>query len=240
MTKYFYLGASMPALRFGEMPLVTFEALVHAYGLNLKKSDWSEFSKWREALDIENLKKLWLDESIDRRGNLDKEDLEERIITMSELPQVALDFLHNFDGDDRTAHFPELLSNYLKEMGKSEGFIGEYFRFEKQLKLVLAAYRAKRDSADLMKVLMFEDLSDHLVQQLFAQKDVAHFEMPTEFTELGDLLRLASDDPIKQHLAVMQYRFEWCAEKIQERQFSIDWLIGYAIMLKQCEESLVA
>ena len=73
-----------------------------------------------------------------------------------------------------------------------------------------------------------------------AQKEIAHFEMPEEFKDLGELLREASDDPVKQHHAVLKFRFEWCAEKIQERQFSIDWLIGYAMMLKQCEEAVAA
>ena len=137
----------------GQTPLLGSKELKAAYALNLKKGDWQLFEKWREALDIENLKRLFCEEPLDMRGNLDKEDLEERIITMSGLPQVALDFLHEWDGDDRIMHFPELISLYLSEMGSSDGFLGEMFTFEKELKLVLAAYRAKREGIDLMKVL---------------------------------------------------------------------------------------
>ena len=240
MTKYFFLGASMPALHFGAAPQISFAELEDSYKLNLSKGDFARFCRWRESIDMGNLKRLWLDEGIDVRGNCGPEELEERVLTMSELPQLALDYLHNWDGGDRIAHFPELLSGYLTESSNVKGFAGEYFTFEKELRLCLAAYRAKREGVDLSLVIPFEDPTDYLVRVLFMQKDGPHFEMPSKFSQLEEYLREAGADPIKEHLAVLRFRFEWVAEEIQERQFTIDWLIGFAIMLQQCEESLVA
>ena len=240
MTKYFFLGASMPALHFGETPGLAYAELLHRYTLNLKKSDFKAFCMWRTALDMLNLKRLWCDEPIDGLGNCDREELEERVLTMSDLPQSALDYLHAWDGKDRVAHFPELLSGLLIDGAAVPGFMGEFFAFERELRLVLAAYRAKREGVDLATVIPFEDPTDYLVRILYMQKEGAHFEMPQHFSALGDDLRAADTDPVKEHIAVLKCRFDWIAEQIQERQFTIDWLIGYAIMLQQCEESLVA
>ena len=229
MGNYYYLAASLPPLEFPNKSEVSFSSLEEALTLNLSKEDLNKVRVLRLFVDLCNIRPLLKEEEIDPRGNLKEKELEEAILSETVLPEYVFDFLKEHDTlSEKLKAFPALLSQFFQEeTPQQKGFLKRFFEFERQWRLVVLAIRAKKLHRDFIRELQFEDLHDPFVMQILAQKDADHYEPPSEYQEIQDLLHACGPDPWQQNKSLCLYRFNKIQEMVTDLQFSIDWILAY-------------
>ena len=188
----------------GEIPDMTFKEVMHRLKVNLNKLDYEQVEVIRRAIDLQNIRSLYLNEPLDDHGNLSEKELDEALLVEADLPEYVFEFLSQFDTPKEKAdHFFGLLSRfYSHEIPNSKGFLKQLLTFQREMRLVLAAVRAKKMNRDITYELQFEDFSDPLVAQILAQKDMDVYEPPLEYLDLRDKLLACGEDPWEQGPAV--------------------------------------
>lgn len=233
MKNYYFLVPSLPRLRLGEKPDITFERLITLLEENLSKKDLQQTQVLRRFVDINNIRSLLLEEKVDHRGNLNEKELDEALLVKNILPQYVFDFLDQFEKPaDRIRHFSGLLSVYFSvEISRAKGFLKRFLVFERECRLVLLALRAKQLGRDVVKELQFEDLTDPFVAQILAQKDADQYEAPAEYKELKELIASCYGDPWLENRVFAEYRFKKIGEMSEKQPFSIDQILAYMAKL---------
>lgn len=188
MSNYYFLAASLPPLVLGERPDVTFEELTSRLEINLTKSDFEQTVIFRRYIDMSNIRALFLEESIDTRGNLNEKELDEAMLLKDGLPEYVFDFLDRFEGmSEKLRNFSGLFSTFFtEEVSRTTGFLHAYLEFEREWKLVMLAIRAKELGRDVTRELQFEDFSDPIVAQILAQKDSEGYDPPNDYLSLKE------------------------------------------------------
>lgn len=206
--------------------------------MSLTKKDLEKTKVLRRWIDIQNIRALILEEPIDGRGNLNEKELDEALLIKNILPDYVFDFLDQFEKPaDRVAHFFGLLSLYFsKEMEKASGFLKQYLVFEREVRLVLLAMRAKQLRRDVVRELQFEDPSEPFVAQIIAQKDAPVYEPPEEYRELKERIESCYRDPWVENAVFAEYRFKKIEEMVQLDLFSIDTILAYMARLMIVED----
>lgn len=235
---YYFLALSLPPLSLKERPELSFEKLMASIEMGLTKKDLEKARVLRRFIDIQNIRALIVEEPIDTRGNLNEKELDEALLIKNILPSYIFDFLDQFEKPaERIAHFFGLLSLYFsQEILKASDFLKRYLIFERQVRLVLLALRAKQLKRDIVKELQFEDLSDPFVAQIIAQKDALVYEPPEEYGELKTLIENCHRDPWLENSVFAEYRFKKIDEMVQLDLFSIDQILAYMAKLMIVEE----
>lgn len=241
MRNYYFVASLLPPLRIGNPSDISFSDFMFACEVNLHKDDLHKVHVLRRYYDLQNLRillgKSQVEEDIDReldyRGNLDENSLEEAIMAQAGFPQYVYDFLDKYEEQkDRLAYFPALIAEYYSyEAAKAGGFLQSYLTFEREWRLVLAGFRAKKMGRDLSAELQFENTDDDLVRQMLAQRDAETFEPPDRFRDLKELFVEYADDPLALHQALCEYRFAKIEEMLGTDMFSIDRILGYMAQL---------
>jgi len=237
MANYYFLGTILPELRIGEKPemsLVECEQLIYD---NLSTTDFALINRIRNFYDIPNLLSYWKGESFSQLGNFDYYELEEALATKSGLPEYIFKFLEKYETkDERLKHYPELLATFFQvEIASSSGSFREYLVFERDLRLILVAFRAKQMSRDLFIELQYEDPEDEIVAQILAQKDAAQYEPPEQYADIKILLIKDQDHPLALQKALLEYRFNKIEEILGQDLFSTCRMMGYMIQLIMVE-----
>lgn len=200
--------------------------------MNLSEEDLKKVLLIRRLIDLTNLSRLLKNEPCDSRGNLTVKELDEALLNKTLLPNYIFEILDKYEETEKKIqHFPEIISAfYHREVLETEGFLKNYFEFERMLRLTLCAYRAKKLNRDLVKELQFEDPKGSFVAFLLAQKDQPHFEFPYDFQDLGEgLIKLR--DPLEQAFFIDDYRLKKIEELSDQPLFSIDYLLSYMVKL---------
>jgi hypothetical protein len=233
MKNYYFLVPSLPPLRLGEKPDITFERLASLLEIGLTKKDLQKTRVLRRFVDINNIRSLLLEEKIDPRGNLNEKELDEALLIKNILPQYVFDFLEQFEkAADRIRNFSGLLFLYFSmETPQAKGFLRRYLIFERECRLVLLGLRAKQLGRDVVKELQFEDLTDPFIAQILAQKDADQYEPPAEYKELKELLLSCYGDPWIENRVFAEYRFKKIDEMSEKQPFSIDQILAYMAKL---------
>ncbi len=230
MGNYYYLTSSLPPLEFPVLPEDIGSISLRAdLEMNLSEEDKKKVESLYLFVDLSNIKLLFREEEVDPRGNLDEKGLDEALLYQSFFPLYVFDYLQKYETrQERLKNFPTLLAQFFREEAETQtGFIQEYFSFERELRLVLLGFRAKKLHRDLGKELQFEDLADPLVMQILSQKDAEQYEPPAEYKEVKELLDLCGSDPLEQNKAIAGYRFRTIREMGKGNSFSIDFLLAY-------------
>jgi hypothetical protein len=237
MNNYFFILPSLPPLSLLDRPEITFDELMKRLELNLSKADWEKVVLLRRFIDIQNIRSLFMEETVDPKGNLSEKQLDEALLTHSILPEYVFDFLDQFEKvGDKIRNFSGLSVRYFQEeIPRQQGFLKKYLTFERETRLVLLALRAKVVGRDVARELQFEDVADPLVAQILAQRDVDRYEPPSEYAELKELFLNAAYDPWEEKKAFAAYRFKKIAEMAEEKVFSIDQILAYVAQLIQVE-----
>jgi hypothetical protein len=229
MNRYYVLLA-LPPLALGVKPEISFAELEDTLLLNLTPQELKKVSSLFEMIDLYNIKAFWLQELMDEKGNLQGKNLEEALLTKEDLPFYVVDYLEKYESEeDLINHFPELMAAFYREKAEHEtGFLKEFFSFERKLKLLSGAIRAKELKRDIAKELQYEDPMDETVAFILAQKDASDFFLPAEFEKLKIVFVENSRDPEKLNHALLQYRFEKI-EELEEKipPFSLDQVLAY-------------
>ncbi|PCI94531.1 hypothetical protein COB11_03710 [Candidatus Aerophobetes bacterium] len=230
---YYYISSALTPLEYGDTPDMTFHFLFEKYKENLSESDMKQLSVLRKKFDLMNIKRLLRHEEIDTRGNLDQKELEEALSTEGYFDQYVFDFLNRFDEDaDKILNFPELLNRFfIDEEEKASGFLKNLLGNQRKWRLILTGYRTKKQKGDISKQLSFEDPFDPITAMILSQKDSPHFEAPEGSEELSEMLMTTKESPMQQFRRFAEFRFRKIKEIVEDRLFSLDYLIAYAVQV---------
>jgi hypothetical protein len=231
MTQYYFLSTILPPLELGLPPELNFDEFLTLLEDNLTSKDKAKADLIRSLYDIYNLRALWKGEPPDHWGNLDRNALEEAVLTNEgSLPNYVFDFLKTYEHlDERLKYFPLLLATYFEETFKTnKGFLRVYAQFERNLRLTLMAYRAKQLGRDLSIELQMHNPEENIIAQLLAQKTAKTFEPPTGFEELKSILN-ENVSPFALQKTLLEYRFNKLEEFVGLDIFSIDWILLYLV-----------
>ena len=238
MHNYYFVAPSLPTLVLGEIPEISFDELMTRLLLNLSRADMQKINTLRLVLDLKNIRALYSGRPLDTRANLSEKELDEALLIQDDLPEYVFEFLDQFEEDkEKARHFFGLLSRYYsEEIPKQEGFLKELLIFQREIRLVLAAIRAKKTKRDITSELQFEDFTDPIVAQILAQKDMGDYEPPLEYQELKEKLRNCGDDPWQQYQTIISYEFQRIEEMTGYPLFSLDWILGFVARLLLVEQ----
>ena len=173
MAKYYFIGTLLPSLSFDIAPEISFARLEVLLRDNLTTRDYQKTLVIRRFFDILNLRALWLGEELDPRGEMTRLELDEALAGRTGLPDYVFDFLDVHPHvNDRIRHFPFLLAKFFQR-GESinEPFLRRYLNFERELRLVMTAFRARKLGRDLSVEFQYENPEEDLIAQILAQKD---------------------------------------------------------------------
>jgi hypothetical protein len=226
---YYYLATSLPTIEIGKPLEFRFRDLRHFLRENLSLSDLKQTWTIRRYYDVQNIRALWLEYPLSNYGNLNPVELEDAVVTKTELPPYILDFLDRYPSlEDRLRYFPLLVRSYfLEESAKAQGFLKEYLTFEREWRLVVAAFRAKRLGRDFAVEFQFEDPYEELIAQILAQKDAKNFDPPEPYALLKPLFERYVHSPIELHQALCQWRYDAIEEMLGVDMVSIERVLGY-------------
>lgn len=235
MTQYYFVGTALPPLSMESPPEITqtdFENLVHD---NLSEKDYKKTRVVRNFYDIINLKSFWVGKELNPWGNLNENELEEAVASQKGLPFYVYDFLDTYEKmEDRIRHFPLLLSTFFRKAAKHyrKGFLHDYLTFEREWRLVVTAFRAKKLGRDLAAELQYEDPEEDFIAQILAQKDAKVYEPPEKYQHLKGIFEKYGDDPLELQKALLRYRFEYIESLVEQSDlFSFERVLAYMIQL---------
>ena len=233
MNNYYFVAPSLPVLVLGDIPDMSFKEVMHRLEMNLSKSDLQQVAAIRLSIDLQNIRSLYLEQPLDDHGNLNERELDEALLVEADMPDYVFEFLGQFDEPkEKARHFFGLLSKYYsKEIPKAMGFLKHVLALQREMRLVLAAIRAKKMKRDITNELQFEDFTDPFVAQILAQKDMDEYEPPIEYQDLKDSLAACGDDPWEQYKTVIGYEFDTIEEMTGYPLFSLKWILGYVARL---------
>lgn len=233
MRQYYYLAISLPKLEIGRVPDIDLPELETLLKENLTPSDMEYVVRLRKFYDVLNIRAYWTGTPFDYWGNLDAAELEEELLTQEfgVFPLLLGDYLKEHESrEERLKHFPQLLKKYFEAAVKeSTGFMKRYLKFERDLRLTLVGFRARKLNRNLSAELQYEDPEEDIIAQLLAQKDAKNFEPPLEFEDLKLILDKYYNEPLELNKALTQYRFNKVEERFANDPFSIDRVLGYIV-----------
>ncbi len=238
MNEYYFLASLLPPLEIGHLPALGFQELQELIRSNLTKRDRIKVQRFLSQIDIENMRAYWAHEPLDPRGNLNREHLEQALQDFrwadgEPFPFFLTAYLEKFQSNqERKDHFPFLMSQYLNYMIETEeGFLHDYFIFQRELRLVMVGFRAKKWGRDISEELQYEDPSDPIVAQILAQKDSSEFEPPFEYKELKPIFNEYADAPWELNRALYEYEFRQIVELWGTEPFTVDRILNYLARL---------
>ncbi|MBM3201185.1 MAG: DUF2764 family protein [Chlamydiae bacterium] len=236
--RHYYLYTSLPPLEIQAKPETTFSNVLDSYLANLSKEDQKKLRVIQLFVDLTNIYAFITEGRWNAKGTLSRAELKEALEGGEYFPQYVYDFFDRYeDINDQKRFFSKILIEFFQyEKDKHEGFLKEFIQFERQLRLVLLAYRSKKIHVDLAKELQFEDLADPLVMDILARKDAAHVEFPYEFRDLKVVIEQAGLNPLRQHFAILKYRFAHYAHFVEQTPFSLDSLLAYFVQFTILDE----
>jgi len=233
MSSYYYLAASLGDLKLDVKPSTSFASFLEDASLYLSKKDMKLLSILREFIDIENIRRLLLEQSIDDRGNFNEKELDEAVLGKIDLPEYVLDFLtDNPNHDARLRNFAFLYASFFQAHAKTgNAFLDEYLKFEHELILWQALFRAKALNVDFKEVLQYEDLSDPMIVGMLVQSQNVDLIVPDDFKNLKEAFGLNDNDPLILFKKIEQIRLSKILDLVQDKYFTIDIILGFAAML---------
>ena len=153
MKNYYYLATVLPKLEIGVKPEITYQEFVTLLKDNLTPSDYDKTRRLRWLYDLRNVRSYWKRGAPGLLGNLNQVELEDVLLTREggQLPDYFYDFLDEYQSkEDRLKYYPKILSEYFaSEAVESTGFLRKLRNFERKMRLIFTAYRARQLGRDL-------------------------------------------------------------------------------------------
>jgi hypothetical protein len=231
MSNYYYLATVLPKLTLDEKPDMTFHEFEVLLQENLSASDYDKTRRFRWFFDLRNVRAHWKKEPLDYWGTLNEVQIEDALLTREgrELPGYLYDYLNEHESqEERQKYFPQMMSTYFAtEATQNTGFLHDLRAFERNLRLIMTAYRARKLGRNLEVEFQYEDPEDEVVAQLLEQKDAKEFELPTGFEDFKPVIAHYDNSPLKLQKAMMEYVFNWIEDCLEFDYFSINRILGY-------------
>ena len=243
MTEYYFLASLLPPLEIGRVPALGFAELKELLRANLTKSDRGRVEQFLRIIDLENLRSFWAKEPFDPRGNVTEEEMEQALLDVQwpvgeEFASYIQDYLDKYHtSEERLLHFSWLMGQFfLDQMERQEGFVRDFFQFQREMRLVMLGFRAKKVGKDVAVELQFEDATDPIVAQILAQKDANTYEPPFEYKELKPIFEEFGENPYGLHKAIYAYQFDHIIELWGGEIFTLDRILNYMARLLLVEK----
>jgi len=229
---YFFLGSVLPPLAVGRPLEWHFDELDVLLRDNMPQKDYQKIKTIRLYIDLKNVKQILQKNPIDERGNLTEKELDEALALEEGLPQYLFEHLRKYeDPKDQVRYFSSVFVQFFKEREENEkAFLSFYFHFEREWRLLLIGLRSKKMNRSLVGEIQYEDFHDPLVAYLLAQKDHPRFEFPFEHQKLEEMLSKAGSFPMQQYESLVKYRFQYLIERVQDKPFSLDYVLAYFVL----------
>ena len=230
MSQYYFVGTLLPELTFESAPEISFAELEELFRDNFSKKDLKKIFYIRGFYDILNLRSFWNEEVLDPKGELSALELSESIEGRIGLPQYVYEFIDRYEKkEDRLHHFPFLLARFFKKAAfLKDRFLRNYFCFERELRLVLTAFRAKKLGRDLSEELQYENPEEDLIGQILAAQYAKTYEPPEKYEDLKVIFDKYESNPLASQKALDAYRFEFIEKLVDMSDaFSSDRMIAY-------------
>lgn len=230
MTNYYYLGTVLPALSFNILPEITFRELVVLLKDNLSPFDYQKTKVLRQFFDILNLRSFWIGEALDPFGEMTSWEIQEALASASGFPEYVYDFLQTYPNkEERILHFPFLLVKFFQNTAKlKDRFLYSYMQFERELRLIMTALRAKKLGRNLSLEFQYENPQEELIAQLLAFKESEVNELPEKYLDLKCLFDQFSDDSFHLQESLEVYRFNKIDQLVGMSDiFSSDRILAY-------------
>lgn len=238
MTEYYFLASLLPPLEIGHLPSLGFPELKRLLDTNLTRNDRKKMREFLSLIDLENLRAFWAKEPFDPRGTLNEEQMEQALIdhrwpSGEPFADYLSDYLEKYGlADERLLHFPQLMSQFFNYKSAHEtGFLRDFFAFQRDMRLVMVGFRAKKLGRDVAVELQYEDSTDPIVAQILAQRDASTYEPPFEYKELRPIFEEFSDSPLDLYKAIFEYQFNHIIELWGGEYFSLDRILNYTARL---------
>jgi Protein of unknown function (DUF2764) len=238
MTDYYFLASLLPSLEIGHVPALGFPELKTLMNENLTRSDLKKVATLLSLIDLENIRAFWVKEPLDPRGNFNEEQIAHALMdhtwpTGETFAPYLSEYLEKYrTNEERLLHFPLLMSQFFTQMiDQEKGFLRDYFAFQREMRLVMVGFRAKKMGRDLSAELQYEDPTDPIVAQILAQKDAKTYEPPFEYKELRPIFEEFGDSPLELYKAIYTYQFNHIVELWGTEFFSVDRILNYAARL---------
>lgn len=233
MANYYFLGTLLPDLNLDQPPEINFREFDQLLHDNLSAHDYAKAQIIRNFINIFNLLAYWKKEPLDPMGNFNENDLEESLITRTNFPPYIFQYIDKYEtNEDKIRHFPELLTTFFhNEIVHATGAFKVYLTMERDLRLILLAFRAKKLNRDLLKELQYEDPEDDLVAQILAQKDAPAYEIPEQYSDLKPILAQYYDHPYELNKALTEYRLRKIEQILANDPFSTHRILAYLVEL---------
>ena len=232
MVQYYFLATILPDITLGVKPELEKEEFLNLLKDNLSIGDMEKVVAIRWLYDIYNLRAFQLGLPLDSWGNLDEEGLKETLLIGKEaLPKFMSKALESDEYDKfDLKNFPLLIDIYFKQVTREyPGFVSLYTNFERSLRLMLTAFRAKKLGKELTKEFQFKDPSEEFIIQLLSYQDAKSFEPPPEYEDLKPILNATYSSPKEFQKALLEYRFIHLDSLIGLNVFSSDRILFYFI-----------
>lgn len=231
LNDYYFLATLIPPIKLGERIELPYSELKLLLSLNLAQKEMHQVELLRRYYDIQNMRNIWLGNSVEPYGNYAQEELEEALIAERGFPDYINQFLKNFpETKDRLFYFSKLMNDYYKEtLRGAKGFLRRYMKFEREWHLVMVALRARTLDRNLAAELQFEDPEDPFVAQILAEKDSTPYAVPEPYLRLKVLYDKYVDYPLDLHQALVGYSFDYVEEYLELDAFSFDRIMGSLI-----------
>lgn len=230
MKQYYFLSTLLPPLSFDAAPEISFEELQIYLEDNLSSADMEKIHEIRKFYDILNLRAFLKGEAFNERGDMDASQIEEALASQVGFPPYVYTFLETYPNlKDRIDRFPCLLAQCFQHSLKIENqFLKNYFSFERSLRLVLTAFRARKLGRNLSEEFIYEDPNEDLIAQLLALQNAPHFEPPEEFLALKPLFEKFGNSPLDLHRELSRFRCETIDNMVDPSDlFSTDRILAY-------------
>lgn len=232
MAKYYFVGTFLPSLSFDAQPEISLEKLEILLIDNLTEKDYEKTLLLREFYDLLNLRAFWREEEFDPRGKLSPLEIEEALIDRVGLPDYIYEYVDRYPKkEDRLHQFPFLLAKYFQSAGSiKDRFLRHYLNLEREMRLVMTAFRAKKLGRDLIIEFQYEDPEEDLIAQLLAQQDAKTYEPPEKYKDLKEIFDKYGDDAMALQRALDQYRFDMVENMVDMADtFSIERILAYLV-----------
>lgn len=227
MKKYYFLGCLLPKLSLKAKPEISFFDMQNILKLNLSKKDMEKVEELRKYIDLKNLKALWLEKSIDSRGNLDEKGLDQVFLLEEFFEDFVFEFLKKYENrEDRLKNFSFLLYDFMNFQSKKDGFLSFFFKMKKEIKLIILALRAFELRKDIKEEVKFFE-KDFFLEDILSQRGEEGLEVSKKYEEVKKIFLEKRENPKKMHLKILEFIFNKIEEKMEKSLFGIDQILAY-------------
>ncbi len=234
--KYYFLVTYLPDIHRDDKKIkLRFGDLLEERE-NIAPADWRQVELVLLARDVLLLERLLNSKDVDVEHTCyTKEYWVDQVKAPKEAPPFLEEFLKEVKdegfGPSEVDRLYGIYYNHILEEASSS-LLGDYFRFEKDLRNILAAIRARRLGLSPADVLLGEG---ELVEQL-GRSSADDFGLGQDMPWMDRLLE--SKDPLQLEDVVEEILWEYIEERIQQNHFEFDVVLAYLLRLQLLEKRL--